>query len=200
MAFDPPHPPDDDDHLSDFFSDEEYSSENAGYFTAEDEDFQNRLEELRPRGVLTAIGVMHDPAKSEDLTDHVIVHLFANRKRPPEGHPLDAWFLLCVRNKALDAVRSPAWGHADDRVLINLKSEDHGPLDDAIRNEEVSKVRRAFAQLSCEDQDLLRLWFIEEVGLKEMAHLLNAKQSTLYSRIMRAKERLLKNLKKGGRR
>ena len=228
MSLDSTLPPDDDDHLTDSASDNDYSPEGAGFFSveeedfdeplderrspdngflleeleearrADDEDFQEKLEALRERGIRRANAILHDEEKSEELVDQKIVHLFAQRKRPSNGAPLDRWFLHCVENAAKDFLRSPASKRADEKVLLDMKSEDDTPLETVLRNEAITMIRRALAKLSYEDQELLRLKFFTEATLEEMTILLNAPLSTINSRITRAKKRLEKNLRKGG--
>lgn len=198
MEMEPPHPPEEDDHLTDFLSEDDQGTDPVVDFTTDDEPFQEKLEHLRPRGVTMANNILHDKAQSEDLVDQVVVNLFAHRKRPSPDTPFDAWFLVCVRNAAVDLTRSPEWHRSDDTVLRKVPSNDDNPLEHVLRNERIERIREALAKLSSEDQQLLRLWFVEEKTLKHMAGGMNMKMNTLYSRIMRAKKRLLKHLR-GGR-
>jgi RNA polymerase sigma factor (sigma-70 family) len=63
----------------------------------------------------------------------------------------------------------------------------------------VDVIREFLRQLCSEDREILRLRYYVGMTLEEMALHFNAPLNTVYSRLKRAENRLVKLLKKGGK-
>jgi RNA polymerase sigma-70 factor (ECF subfamily) len=161
------------------------------------EALQEKLERLRPHGIRAAMNILHSQHHAEDVVDAVIGRLFISQAGPG-GAPLDAWFLACVKNAAIDLTRSPRWCRTDDAAPADLPADEDNPLENALRNERVEAIQNALAKLSRDERDLIRMRHIDEMKLEDIAHHINLSTSATHYRLKKAEEQLRKNLKKGG--
>jgi len=113
------------------------------------------------------------------------------------GGDARAWVLSIVRNTALNflARRKPdergEWTAEDNEPADRLPNPEREILQHARREE----VRRALARLEPEFRDVIVLREIEDLSYKEIAAVLDIPIGTVMSRLSRARQRLLMELK-----
>jgi len=194
----PPHRPDEDDHLLDALSEEADRDTIVVLAPHDNEAFASELETLRPNGIRAATKILRNWYEAEDVVDQEIAKLIINGI--PYNAPHEPWFITCVENGAKSRMRSASWRNAQDStVLANLLSEVEGPLEQALQNQRVETINEALLGLSSDDREILRLRFYEEMKIEDMAQYYNVPMSTLYSQLKRAVKRLGRLLKKGGK-
>jgi RNA polymerase sigma factor (sigma-70 family) len=199
MSMEPPHTPDEDDHLIDALSEDDHVADPIeSLVPRDDEAFANELESFRPNGIRVAAAILRNTHEAEDVVDEVIAKLFINGIGYGVSHK--PWFIRCVQNAAKDRVGSASWRNTqDDTILADVRSKVEEPLEQALRNQRVEIIQKGLLHLSSDDREILRLRFFEYMKIEEMAYHLNVPTNTLYSRLQRAVKRLAKILKKGGK-
>src|ERR1044072_1872809 len=143
----------DDDHLSDVPSEDDHQAHHDSTHSASDVKLAEELEALRPRGIDTAINILHCEFEAEDVVDNVTGRLIIEKK-DPKGAPLDAWFLRCVRNEALDVIKSPKWRKTSEAELERTGSNAEQFLR-ACNNEHRERLDRALSELSADERELI---------------------------------------------
>jgi RNA polymerase sigma-70 factor (ECF subfamily) len=85
----------------------------------------------------------------------------------------------------------PALSNASAALLVDrLAGRDLGPRSRLIHQERRDRVRRALAQLSPQDREVLELRFLEQLNINDTASALGVSEAAVKSRQFRAVERL----------
>lgn len=149
----------------------------------------------RDRVFRQALRLVRTQSDAEDITAAVFLELWRRRDavRVVENSVI-AWLLVTTNNVARNVARSRTRHRAlIERLPRGLDPEQEAfdavdaRLDSARRDQ---KVRSALAQLSVDDQNVITLCVIEELGAAEAAAALGVPVGTVKSRLSRAKSRL----------
>lgn len=104
-----------------------------------------------------------------------------------------SWSQRIVHTKAIDVLRAQA---KRSRTKIALKRENQIADEPYVENEKLTKELLIMLQeLSTEQQQVVKLFYLNEYTLSEIADLLSIKKGTVKSRLFHAREKLKKILK-----
>lgn len=106
-----------------------------------------------------------------------------------QGGGVHAWLFGILRNVVLEAHRAGRRS-APIEIVDEPASESPGPVELVIQAEESREVRRAFAQLSPDDQELLELRVVGQLSANEVADLLGKRPGAVRMAQSRALQRL----------
>lgn len=115
----------------------------------------------------------------------------------PHGGGFDAWLFGILRHVVLDAQRRRGRAPAtvgDERVLATRPSNDPGPLDHVLVDEEARAVRAAFDRLDAADQELLELRVVGGLSAEEVGQVLGKRPGAIRMAQTRALARLRSHL------
>lgn len=104
-----------------------------------------------------------------------------------------SWALRIVYSKSLDALRELSKKRSKEtefgvsQVLITEEYYEHIELKEALL--------KAVRQLPKQQQNVIKLFYIEDYSLKEISNILNISEGTTKSRLFHAREKLKKALK-----
>lgn len=164
----------------------------------DDEARANELESFRPKGIGVAMDMLHVIHEAEDVADQMIAKLFINGF--PYGVNHEAWFVSCIKHAVIDRMRSADWCKTqNDAILAKRQAKVETPEDHALANEREETIQWGLSHLSSDDQEILRLRFVNGMTIEEVAHHFHRPPDTLYSWQRRAVKRLVQILKKGGK-
>jgi len=104
------------------------------------------------------------------------------------GAGLDAWLYGICRNVILEMSRKETRGGA--RPVAEEANEDDGPLDLVLKGEEEKQIREAFARLSAEDQEILELRVVGQLGAEAVGEVLGKRPGAVRMAQSRALSRL----------
>jgi RNA polymerase sigma factor (sigma-70 family) len=131
-----------------------------------------------------------DPNDAEDVTSETFERALRYRDRYDErrGEPI-AWLLGIARNCIYDAQLRP---HTQVRP-------DPEPIRPGVDTEVIARLtlKRAFATLGSDDQELLALRYGADLRVREIARLLQRRTNTVEVALSRARSRLAAALKDG---
>jgi RNA polymerase sigma-70 factor (ECF subfamily) len=102
--------------------------------------------------------VLGDAAAAEDVAQEAFVRMWRHAEAyDPRRAAVATWLLTITRNLAVDALRLRRAEPTDPAVLVDWSppSPDDGPLDAALRDEDVRRVRAAIADLPVEQRTAL---------------------------------------------
>ncbi len=105
-----------------------------------------------------------------------------------------SWALRMVHRKSIDYVRTIAKQKQQQNDYNVTKSIRDIPLADTLQVKQ--QLKEAIAKLSVPQQQVVRLFYVQELSLKEISILLNVSVGTAKSRLYHAREQLKKQLKK----
>ena len=140
---------------------------------------------------------LRNPAVAEDATSTTFVKALASlpRYQPQirgEQTTFRSWLMTIARNVVLDEQRKRPFAPMDDHIHT-LASKQDGPEQIAVATDRREQLLQAFAQLSDQQQDVIRLRQ-QELSGEEIAAVLGisvgAVKSTHYRAIQRLREML----------
>lgn len=97
------------------------------------------------------------------------------------------WAISIVKRKAIDFLRSKK---REKKHQEKLKNESVIPISPEEENPIKNKLQKAIKELPFHQQTVLKLFYIQEYSLKEIAELLNVSVGTVKSRLFNAREKL----------
>ena len=162
-------------------------------------------------------------ADAEDAFQEVFVRLVKNKDKIESKEHLKAWLIRVTINECR-RITGSAWkknvalasSDADDEDLdtpldIAVYTEDgsggvssggnpeNGVLEEVIREEEAGSVMEAVQKLPEKYREVVHLYYYEEMKIPEIAQTLETNDSTVKTRLKRAREALSQLLKGGAR-
>jgi RNA polymerase sigma-70 factor, ECF subfamily len=164
--------------------------------------FEELLAEARPRALVVAMKVLHDPDDAEDAVQEAFLKAWRNLARFEGRSAFGTWIHRIVMNSSLDllrrrACRPTAFGQDDE-------TEDRRPRPELVttetpervlaRNEAHRLVHGALAELSPAHRQTVTLREIEEHSYEEIAQISACPIGTVMSRLHHARKRLAEEL------
>ncbi|PTX62627.1 RNA polymerase sigma-70 factor (ECF subfamily) [Kordia periserrulae] len=105
-----------------------------------------------------------------------------------------SWALRIVHRKAIDYTRNQAKQFQQNQSYKVTKSIQELPLSDT--SQQKQQLKKAITELSAIQQQVIRLFYVDELSLQEISKLLNISVGTAKSRLYHAREHLKKQIKK----
>ena len=153
--------------------------------------FAELVRRHRSRVLRTAAGVVGSVEEAEDVAQQAFIKVWnALPDYDPSGS-FSAWLYRIAVNTALDAVRARRDHLSLDAVQVTGQESVE---DDALRRDELERVRRAIAELPEASRTALVLREYEQLSYKEIAEVLSIPIGTVMSRLSYARQALAKSL------
>ncbi len=138
----------------------------------------------------------HHHSVSEDLTQNVFERVLKYRSTYNPVQPFRAWIFRIARNVEAD-------NHRNIKIPINsltevneVKFQTGNVLEKIEQQEQYSKLRKAIASLSKEEQELLHFSKFEQMKYGEIAEIMKISESAVKVKIHRAIKKLKKYYQK----
>jgi RNA polymerase sigma-70 factor (ECF subfamily) len=136
-----------------------------------------------------ALNVLGNPQEAEDLTQDIFVRLIHRSAYDPRRGSLRTFLSILTRSRALDRVRS--------RQRETLRSKQPPPpdasgsvssvaMDELSQQEQTQEVQAALAQLSAQQQQLLKMSYYEGLTQTTIAERLGLPLGTVKSKVRRS--------------
>ncbi len=147
--------------------------------------------------VLRMLGSRDD---AEDTTQETFVKVWHKLKQFNTQSQLRPWILRIARNTTIDFLRKKrpllfsSFAHADgsDVFAETLIDGSLLPDEEYIKNESIELLESAIQKLTPAQQEVLQLYYYEDLTFKEIAEILDAPLHTVKSRHLRAIRELRK--------
>jgi RNA polymerase sigma-70 factor, ECF subfamily len=151
-------------------------------------DFERTYDRHSPRVYASALRVLHDRARAEDVTQDVFLRLWSDPGRfDPSRGELGSYLQLMAHSRALDLWRSDqAAARAVDRsaaAAARAPALADGPDQLAERREERTTLVRALRRLPPAQRDALVLRYFGELTLAELARRVGVPFGTAKGRV-----------------
>jgi RNA polymerase sigma-70 factor (ECF subfamily) len=164
--------------------------------------FEELLAEARPRALVVAMKVLHDPDDAEDAVQEGFLKAWRNMARFEGRSAFGTWIHRIVMNSSLDllrrrACRPTALGNDDETGERRPRPEpvtNETPERVMARSEAHRLVHGALAELSPAHRQTVTLREIEEHSYEEIAQIAACPIGTGRSRLHHARKRLAEEL------
>lgn len=146
-----------------------------------------------------AFRVTGDPDQAAEAVQEAWIGIVRGIRGLDDPRRFGAWALAIVRNKCRDGIRGEVRRRrrADrlsaDPTATPSSTEDVGP-DAEARRDRARRIRRGMAELSDEQRAIVRLFYVEDRPVAEIADVLGLPVGTVKSRLFYARRRLKETL------
>jgi RNA polymerase sigma-70 factor, ECF subfamily len=130
--------------------------------------------------------------EAEDLTSQVFLRVYEELPRYRDRGQFPAWLFAIVRNRAIDYFRTRS--REISLESVDLPDGTYDLLTQAIHSTEIERLRGLILALPEEDQELIRLRFVVELGYREIGAVLHRKEDAVRKSITRLLARLQSQL------
>nr|WP_325211426.1 sigma-70 family RNA polymerase sigma factor [uncultured Oscillibacter sp.] len=148
-------------------------------FTAAARRYQNMV-------YRTALHTLGNPQDADDAVQEVFLRLFRHRGAFESGEHLRRWLLRVTVNYCRDLLKSP-WR----KRRVSLEALPETPVFDRPREEALYREVMALPE---KYRTVLNLFYYEELSVREIGELLEVGDSTVTTRLARARRRLKERL------
>ena len=147
--------------------------------------FQNRL-------VRHAFRKLGNPADAEEVCQEVFLRAFADRLRLRRVKNVSAYLYRMVSNRCLDQQRTRQRRTVtlDIPEIRELSSDRPDPSEETAAREELHRIDRHLSSLPPKQAEILRLHFVDDLPMADIAHLLRRPLATVKSRFRYGMEKL----------
>ncbi len=135
-----------------------------------------------------ALKVLENPQEAEDLTQDIFLNFVKIGSYDPSRGSLRTYLAILTRSRAVDRVRLRSntrellkkWGHSRESETAT-----DSLLEKVSRSEQSQEVKAALAQLSDEQQQILRMAYYDGLSQSEIANQLEIPLGTVKARARR---------------
>jgi RNA polymerase sigma-70 factor, ECF subfamily len=129
-----------------------------------------------------ALKVLGNPQEAEDLTQDIFLNLTKNASYDPKRASLRTFLAILTRSRAIDRIRSRNTAQSLFTRLRPHELENNSPLETAFQNEQSEQVQAALAQLSEQQQQLIRMAYYDGLSQSQIAAQLQMPLGTVKTR------------------
>ncbi len=156
------------------------------------------FERHRARVYRTALAIVRDPAVAEDILQDCFLKVYVNAKRIDPGRPLTPWLYRVTVNLSYtwlsrQKVRRASMDDAIERLASPMRQAPDRLTEET---ETRQKVRKAISDLSLEQRVVVVLYYLNGLGLHDIAEILDLPVGTVKSRLYYARENMRSKLGK----
>jgi RNA polymerase sigma-70 factor (ECF subfamily) len=142
----------------------------------------------------TSLRIVNNTAEAEDVLQEAFIDAFKHIHSFESRSSFGAWLKRIVVNKSINSIKRKKIEVMDiDKVQVEWGEEE--PLNEVDFEFKVDEVKKAIAELPAGYRTVLSLYLLEDYSHEEVAITLNISHSTARTQYMRAKQKLLQQLK-----
>lgn len=130
-----------------------------------------------------AMRYMHNPADAEDVYSETFLAYFKKERTFENEEHRKAWLIRVTINCAKDMLSGRTYDVELDEGLTDDKSE-------RTENDEILDLRRAIKNLPEAQREVITLFYLQDLKIKEIAEILGKPENTIKVTLMRAREAL----------
>lgn len=173
------------------------------------EAFEQLVAHYQDRVYNYVLRMVHDPVEAQDVAQETFLRAYQGLPRFRGASSFQTWLYRIASNLAIDAARSrkrrgiglvsidqPLEGEDESEMVRDLPDEnEHGPLDEALRQELQREVWRAVGELSDRLRPVVVLSDLQGLSYQEVADILGCPVGTVKSRLFNARNQLREKLR-----
>ena len=145
-----------------------------------------------PKLVRFAEGMIFDPQLAEDLVQGLFIHLWENAAQINIKSSLKAYLFMAVKNRCLNSLKELQI--RDKNELLYLEGMLNSDSGDDIDSQLLDKLNFSLTQLPEKMAEIVKLKYLENRKLRDIAVQLNISENTVKTQLLRSKHKLRKLL------
>lgn len=158
----------------------------------EKEKLAEIYEKYRNRMYITACRILDDPYLAEDAVHEAFVAISKNLGKIGDTDSIQtaSYVIKAAKSRALNMVRQKV---CEMQTLISDEDakEDDNALDSICQKENYSYIVSAIHSLDEKYRDVLSLYYLNELTVAEISHLLSRKETTVKQQLFRGRRKLI---------
>lgn len=160
----------------------------------EDSAFAELIHPLIEKGYRTSYSILRSKEQAEEVVQIAMIEAYRNIMSGKKIHFFHTWFYKLVSHRSIDVLRKN--GRLRESVLeIESLRDEQGVVDSVIKEETENEIKRGIWSLENRDyQNVLLLYYYQELTIQEVSDLLGINSSTVKSQLRRARTALKKRL------
>lgn len=141
-----------------------------------------------------AVKTIRDRHDAEEITNDVLMKVIKKIGQLEEGTNLKAWMYSITYRQCLDYIRRKK-NHADLDTVSSEDWQENTWADAGLHRDDTNRmVEKLLDSLSHEDAMLLRLYYLEECKIKEVAEITGLSEENIKTRLFRSRKLLSQKL------
>ena len=144
-----------------------------------------------------AFGILHNNSDSEDAVHEALLRIANNFEKISTlpVQKLKSYLVIIIRNTSLNIYN----GNKKRSEMNNDIEDEDIPFDvNFFNNVDYNEVLDMIAQLPEISRDVISLFYVQHLSVKEIANLLDTSETVVYKRLDKGKKRLKEILEEGG--
>lgn len=134
-----------------------------------------------------AVQMLRNREDALDAVQTTMAAVWRRRSRLDPQRDLRGWFYRVLRNRCIDMLRSGRLRKSTALAVDPPGAEANGPAEQAIRAEELSRLRRELERLPEEMREIIMLRDYHDLPYADIARVLEIPAGTVMSRLHRAR-------------
>ncbi|MEE7459811.1 RNA polymerase subunit sigma [Methylorubrum populi] len=144
------------------------------------------------------VRMVRDPSRAEDLMSDVFFDVWQQAGRFEGRSSVTTWMLTIARFKALSTLRRRSHEELEPEMAEAIEDEADTPEIALQKANKAEAMRRCLEALSLEHRTVIDLVYYHELGVEEVAQVLDIPAGTVKTRLFHARKRLSDLLLKAG--
>lgn len=147
------------------------------------DDFENAVKRNNQRLFLIALAFTKSAYDAEDILQNVFLKLLKHSKNFTDQKHLDKWLTVVCVNESKNYIKSLFRKHQsiDDCEIVS---------PDSFENSMQSDLYNVVMSLPKKDRTVIHLFYYEDMSIKEISSILKLTESTVKTRLNRARKKL----------
>lgn len=137
-----------------------------------------------------ALSIVKNPEEAKDVTQNGFIKSWEKLRSFNPDHKFYSWLYRIITNEALNRVR----GRDNLESISSQRSNEGTPFQQMIKKEENRQLYQAIEDLPAEFRSVIYLRHFEELSYKEIAEILDIRESLVKSRLYGARLKLRESL------
>jgi RNA polymerase sigma-70 factor (ECF subfamily) len=142
--------------------------------------------------------LVQDESTAEDLTAEVLFDVWRHADRFERRSAVSTWMLGIARFKALSALRRRPAENLDEQAAKAIEDPAGDPATELEKKDTSTVIRKCLTELPAQHREIIDLVYYHEKSLEEVAEIVGIPKNTVKTRMLRARARLAKLLKRAG--
>ncbi len=149
-----------------------------------------------------ALGIVHDTGRAEDIVQEGLMIMYKELETLKDRERFGSWGYTIIHRKALRAIRdlksesATLKEYSEMEVLRQLQDKSQNkPMEEVTNRAKAETIVQAIAEISPDNyREILRYYYIENIGLAEISTRLGLSVQTANTRLFRARKKLQRML------
>lgn len=155
--------------------------------TGDEAAFRQLYDHHRQRIYSFAVQLTKSEDRGDEIVQEVFMRVWTYRASLSEVQNFQAWIQRIARNLFIDALRKIAREKDYIREIRPITSEEHRPVEDALRDKELAGLmQKALEELTPQQRTIFELSRIQGLKREEIARQLNLSENTVKVHLTRA--------------